>query len=143
MKDFFCELTISQWLAITPIILSVVSVVIAIWSSRSTAKMMRKQINAIKDVALLQIGSTQCNLQLESVKVAIDEYNSHKKLAEIQKELTLLQRDASANGKNIQHLREESKKLNDNIIHLRNLQMQNGNMSFNLQHDRSIVNKGR
>ena len=143
MKDFFCELTISQWLAITPIILSVVSVVIAIWSSRSTAKMMRKQINAIKDVALLQIGSTQCNLQLESVKVAIDEYNSHKKLAEIQKELTLLQRDASANGKNIQHLREESKKLNDNIIHLRNLQMQIGNMSFNLQHDRSIVNKGR
>lgn len=143
MKDFLCELTINQWLAITPIILSVVSVVIAIWSSRSTAKMMRKQINAIKDVALLQIGSTQCNLQLESVKVAIDEYNSRKKLAEIQKELTLLQKDSSANSKNIQHLREESKKLNDNIIHLHNLQMQIGNMSFKLQHDRSIVNKGR
>lgn len=143
MWNFICNITTNQWLVITPIFLSVVSVIIAIWSSRSTARMMRKQINAIKDVALLQIGATECNLRLEGVKVAIDEYNSRKKMTEIQNELAILRKDSAKNIKSIQHLTDESKKLKDNITHLHSLQMQITTMNLNLQRDRNIVNKGR
>lgn len=42
------EISIETWLAITTIILSVVSIIIAIWSSRSTAKDMQKEIQEIR-----------------------------------------------------------------------------------------------
>lgn len=42
------EISIETWLAITTIILSVVSIIIAIWSSRSTAKDMQKEIHEIR-----------------------------------------------------------------------------------------------
>lgn len=41
-------ISIETWLAITTIILSVVSIIIAIWSSRSTAKDMQKEIQEIR-----------------------------------------------------------------------------------------------
>lgn len=41
-------ISIETWLAISTIILSVVSIIIAIWSSRSTAKDMQKEIHEIR-----------------------------------------------------------------------------------------------
>lgn len=41
-------ISIETWLAITTIILSVVSIIIAIWSARSTAKDMQKEIQEIR-----------------------------------------------------------------------------------------------
>ena len=141
MKDFICNLTINQWLVITPIILSMVSIIIAIWSSYSTSKMARKQINALKDVALLQIGSSQCDLVIEGVKAAITERKLRNELSKIKKEIQTKRQEKDL--ARVKVLQEEYKNIEDNILCIKGLQEHIMQMSAKCNSDRNIVNRGR
>ena len=62
-------LEIEVWLAIATVLLSVVSIIIAICSARSTAKQANKQIAEIKRLAKLQIDATCISLDAEISKI--------------------------------------------------------------------------
>lgn len=57
-----------EWSTITTIILSVVAIIIAIWSSRSTSKAAEKQIREIKNLSALQIDTSIKQLEVEIQK---------------------------------------------------------------------------
>jgi len=58
-----------EWCTITTIFLSVVAIVIAIWSSRSTSKAAEKQIREIKQLSALQIETSIKQLEAEIQKM--------------------------------------------------------------------------
>ena len=62
-------LEIEVWLALTTILLSIVSIIIAICSARSTAKQANKQIAEIKRLAKLQIDAACISLDAEISKI--------------------------------------------------------------------------
>ena len=65
----------NEWCTITTIILSVVAIGIAIWSSRSTSKDTHKQIREIKKISALQI---EMNIKLIEAEI-------QKMMAEVKK----------------------------------------------------------
>lgn len=147
MKEFICNLTTDHWLVITPIILSVVSIVIAIASSRSTSKMARKQINALKDVGLLQIGASLCDLRIEGVKAAITERKLHNELRRIEKEIVSLRshinKDKDKNKERLMELQEERTIIMDDIKCIKGLQGHIVQMQAKWKYDWDLVNKDR
>lgn len=58
---FFCE----HWEALSSLLLSVVAIFIAIWSSRNTSKEATRQIEGIKELAKLQIEALSIGLDME------------------------------------------------------------------------------
>lgn len=61
----------TEWSTVTTILLSVVAIVIAIWSSHNTSKATEKQIREIKRLSALQIDTTIKQLEVEIQKVMI------------------------------------------------------------------------
>lgn len=147
MKDFLCNLTIDHWLVITPIILSVVSIVIAIASSYSTSKMARKQINALKDVGSLQIGASQCDLRIEGVKAAITERKLRNELRKIDKESAHIRAytniDLDKNKERLKELQEERTIVMDDIKCIQSLQGHITQMRVKWKYDWNLINKDR
>ena len=72
--------TVFTWIG--SIVLPVVAIVIAIWSSRQTSKDATRQIESIKQLA---------ENQIDLIRVQLDTVESIKRLAEIQIETTLRQ----------------------------------------------------
>ena len=62
----------AEWSTITTILLSVVAIVIAIWSSNSTSKAAERQIREIKQLSALQIDTTIKQLEVEIQKVMVE-----------------------------------------------------------------------
>ena len=62
----------TDWSSVTTILLSVVALIIAIWSSRSTSKAAEKQIIEIKQLSALQIDTTIKQLEVEIQKVMVE-----------------------------------------------------------------------
>lgn len=58
-----------EWTTIATIVLSVVAIIIAIWSSRSTSRDANKQIAEIKQLSKLQIDTTIKQLEVEIQKM--------------------------------------------------------------------------
>lgn len=85
---FYEYLGFEEWSTITTIFLSVVAIVIAIWSSRSTSKAadkqigeMQKQICEIKNLSALQIDTT-----IKLVEVEIQKTKAKVKLSAMESE---------------------------------------------------------
>ena len=75
----------NEWSTIATIFLSVVAIVIAIWSSRSTSMAAEKQIREIKQLSALQIDTTIKQLEVEIQKVMVDLKRSSQESEEIEK----------------------------------------------------------
>lgn len=69
---FFENWGFTEWSTITTISLSVIAIVIAICSSRSTSKAAEKQIREIKQLAALQIDVSIKQLEAEIQKVMVE-----------------------------------------------------------------------
>jgi methyl coenzyme M reductase subunit D len=82
-----CELNwgFNEWCTITTIFLSVVAIIIAIWSSHSTSKDAEKQIREIKNLSALQIETSIKQLEVEIQKIMAKVKNSTKESEEINK----------------------------------------------------------
>lgn len=72
-----------EWCTITTIFLSVVAIVIAIWSSRSTSKAAEKQIREIKNLSALQIDVTIKQIEAEIQKMMAEVKKAGKESQEI------------------------------------------------------------
>lgn len=73
-----------EWSTIATIFLSVVAIIIAIWSSRSTSKTAEKQINEIKKLSALQIEISIVELELERIKTGLKENEKRAELKEFE-----------------------------------------------------------
>ena len=62
----------AEWSTITTILLSVVAIGIAIWSSNSTSKAAEKQIREIKQLSALQIDTTIKLLEVEIQRIMVE-----------------------------------------------------------------------
>ena len=72
-----------EWCTITTIFLSVVAIVIAIWSSWSTSKAAEKQIREIKNLSALQIDVTIKQIEAEIQKMMAEVKKAGKESQEI------------------------------------------------------------
>lgn len=72
-----------EWCTITTIFLSVVAIVIAIWSSRSTSKAANRQIREIKNLSALQIDVTIKQIEAEIQKMMAEVKKAGKESQEI------------------------------------------------------------
>ena len=72
-----------EWSTVTTILLSLVAIIIAIWSSRSTSKAAEKQIREIKQLSALQIDTTIKQLEVEIQKVMVEVKRSAQESNEI------------------------------------------------------------
>lgn len=73
----------TEWSTVTTILLSVVAIIIAIWSSRSTSKAAEKQIREIKQLSALQIDTTIKQLEVEIQKIMVEVKRSAQESNEI------------------------------------------------------------
>ena len=73
----------TEWSTVTTILLSVVAIIIAIWSSRSTSKAAEKQIREIKQLSALQIDTTIKQLEVEIQKIMVEVKRSAQESKEI------------------------------------------------------------
>ena len=80
---FFKEWAFDEWSSVTTILLSVVAIIIAIWSSRSTSKAAEKQIREIKQLSALQIDTTIKQLEVEIQKIMVEVKRSAQESKEI------------------------------------------------------------
>ena len=62
----------TEWSTVATILLSVVAIVIAIWSSHSTSKAAEKQISEIKLLSVLQIDTTIKLLEVEIQRIMVE-----------------------------------------------------------------------
>ena len=62
----------TEWSSVTTILLSLVAIIIAIWSSRSTSKAAEKQIREIKQLSALQIDTTIKLLEVEIQRIMVE-----------------------------------------------------------------------
>ena len=62
----------TEWSSVTTILLSLVAIIIAIWSSRSTSKAAEKQIREIKQLSALQIDTTIKLLEVEIQRILVE-----------------------------------------------------------------------
>ena len=73
----------NEWCTITTIILSVVAIIIAIWSSHSTSKDANRQIREIKQLSALQIDVTIKQIEAEIQKMMAEVKKAGKESQEI------------------------------------------------------------
>lgn len=73
----------NEWCTITTIFLSVVAIVIAIWSSWSTSKAAEKQIREIKNLSALQIETSIKQIEAEIQKMMAEVKKAGKESQEI------------------------------------------------------------
>lgn len=73
----------NEWCTITTIFLSVVAIIIAIWSSRSTSKAAEKQIREIKNLSALQIETSIKQIEAEIQKMMAEVKKAGKESQEI------------------------------------------------------------
>ena len=69
---FFEKWAFDEWSSVTTILLSVVAIIIAICSSRSTSKAAEKQICEIKQLSSLQIDTTIKLLEVEIQRIMVE-----------------------------------------------------------------------
>ena len=73
----------NEWCTITTIILSVVAIIIAIWSSHSTSKDANRQIREIKNLSALQIDTRIKLIEAEIQKMMAEVKKAGKESQEI------------------------------------------------------------
>ena len=83
-----------EWTTVATIVLSVVAIGIAIWSSRSTSRAANKQIAEIKQLSKLQIDTTIKQLEAEIQKIMAEV----KKAAQDCREIDEINRGAAQLG---------------------------------------------
>lgn len=80
---FFEYWGFTEWSTIATIFLSVVAIIIAIWSSRSTSKDANRQIREIKNLSALQVDVTIKQIEAEIQKMMAEVKKAGKESQEI------------------------------------------------------------
>ena len=119
-----------EWTTITTISLSVIAIIISIWSSRQTAKQTHKQIESIKDLSRIQIESTIISLETELFNTE----DTDDELFLIQQELNKIRQNPIKNERTLKDLEIKFKKLTIETNYLNNWRLKIIDYQFRLLH---------
>ena len=123
-----------EWTTITTILLSVIAIIISIWSSRQTAKQTHKQIESIKDLSRIQIESTIISLETELFNTEFDQQDTDDELFLIQQELNKIRQNPIKNERTLKDLEIKFKKLTIETNYLNNWRLKIIDYQFRLLH---------
>ena len=140
-----------EWTTITTISLSVIAIIISIWSSRQTAKQTHKQIESIKDLSRIQIESTIISLETELFNTEFDQQDTDQcgvllqnqllpeqkpddELFLIQQELNKIRQNPIKNERTLKDLEIKFKKLTIETNYLNNWRLKIIDCQFRLLH---------
>lgn len=103
--------TIVQW---ATILSPIIAVLLAWWTSKSSTKENRKQIAALKDIAILQIDTTILEMEYEFFKAETSMKEYKDEIEEWQRELQRLNLDpATTELDRLEFKRKIAKRMND------------------------------
>ena len=137
----FSNWTFNEFATIATVSLSLIAIVIAIMTARKTSKLSVRQIESIKNVAILQIETSLLKLDAELFNIKVNENLNSNELENIDNELELLRtsdRDEEETIKKLENefaqLRKDSKFLGDRKFKLLD-------MKFKLERSRLALYK--
>ena len=107
---FVCE----HWEPLASLLLSMVAIGIAIWSSRQTSKEATRQVNAIMDLCILQNSTTLDMLELELYKYSLGRVTDNAELRALMDEMRNLQQEWNTDPKEINRLQHKMRALSNN-----------------------------
>ncbi len=107
-------ITFNDLTAIATILLSVIAIVIAIYTSRQTSKDATRQIKKLTRLTLLQIDAELLQLEVEIFKSEVKDINAKDEIRRIQEKMEELRSDPNVSDKQIDDFRSEIDKLNKN-----------------------------
>lgn len=110
----FVDFILKHWEGLASLLLSAVSIGIAICSARSTSKDASRQIASIKRLCLSQIDAQLLQLEIEIFKAQKEEINAREEITMLQKELEDLKNNPDVTGKEITKFQHKLQTLGKN-----------------------------
>lgn len=101
IANFMKEITFDQYATFATIGLSIIAIIIAIWSSRQTSKQTARQIDCLRQIALLQIDAELLQLEVEIFSTQIEEIGTKDEIASLIAEIEEMRKNPNLNEKQI------------------------------------------
>lgn len=95
------QLTFDQYATIATIVLSLLAIIIAIWSSHQTSKQTTKQIDCLRQIALLQIDTELLQLEVEIFNAQIEEIGAKDEIALLRSEIEEMRKNPNLSEKQV------------------------------------------
>lgn len=95
------QITFEQYATFVTIGLSIIAIIIAIWSSRQTSKQTMKQIDCLRQIALLQIDMELLQLEVEIFDAQIEEIGAKDEIALLRSEIEEMRKNPNLSEKQV------------------------------------------
>lgn len=95
------EITFDQYATVATIGLSIIAIIIAIWSSRQTSRQTMKQIDCLRQIALLQIDTELLLLEVEIFNAQIEEIGAKDEIALLRSEIEDMRKNPDLSEKQV------------------------------------------
>lgn len=104
--------TIEQW---ATILSPIIAVAIAAWMVHKSSKDTRKQMQALKNLSIMQISNTLDMLEMELYKFSLGKEEDKSELKTLQHEMNQLRREWKPDSKEMTRLQNKIEKLSKNV----------------------------
>ena len=108
------ELTFEQYATFATIGLSIIAIIIAIWSSRQTSRQTAKQIDCLRQIALLQIDTELLQLEVEIFNAQIEEIGAKDEIALLRSEIEEMRKNPNLSEKQVSDFNKKIGRLSRN-----------------------------
>ena len=95
------QITFEQYATFATIGLSIIAIIIAIWSSRQTSRQTMKQIDCLRQIALLQIDTELLQLEVEIFNAQIEEIGAKDEIALLRSEIEEMRENPNLSEKQV------------------------------------------
>lgn len=100
-QSFMEQITFEQYATFATIGLSIIAIIIAIWSSRQTSRQTMKQIDCLRQIALLQIDMELLQLEVEIFNAQIEEIGAKDEIALLRSEIEEMRKNPNLSEKQV------------------------------------------
>ncbi len=108
------EITFDQYATFATIGLSIIAIIIAIWSSRQTSRQTAKQIDCLRQITLLQIDTELLQLEVEIFNAQIEEIGTKDEIALLRSEIEEMRKNPDLSEKQISEFNKKIELLSRN-----------------------------
>lgn len=137
----FSNWTFNEFATIATVSLSLIAIIIAIMTARKTSQLSVRQIESIKEVAILQIETSLLKLDAELFNIKVNENLNNNELEKIDNELKLLRTSDRDEEESIKKLENEFAQLRKDSKFLGDRKFQLLDMKFKLERSRLALYK--
>lgn len=137
----FSNWTFNEFATIATVCLSLIAIVIAIMTARRTSRLSIRQIESIKQVAILQIETSLLKLDTELFDIKVNQNINNNELENIEKELEELRASDSNEDEMIKKLELEFAQLRKDKKFLGDRKFKLLDMKFKLEQSRLALYK--